>query len=208
MADWLDLALDVPLGGSRLEVCVATDARSVGIVGPSGGGKSTLLRVLAGVERGAAGRVSVLGEVWQEPGRFTPPWLRRVGWVPQDAALFPHLDVRGNLTYAGAAGLTEVVELLDIPTLLDRQPRNLSGGERQRVALGRALLSNPRLLLLDEPFAALDRPLRARLATRLAAWCDARDLRVILVTHDERDLLAANAECWEISGGRLGRTSA
>lgn len=196
---WLDVDLRLPMG---LHAQVRSAARAVGVVGPSGGGKTTLLRALAGVERRGVGTVRVLGEEWQGAG-FLPAWERRVGWVPQEGLLFPHLDVRKNMTYAGSDGLDEVAALLGVGALLNRAPRNLSGGERQRVALGRALLSRPRLLLLDEPFAALDRTLRVRLSADVAAWCARRTLPVVLVTHDERDLEPFGAERWEIVDGRL-----
>lgn len=202
---WLHLDVQVPLGGAALRARVATGAPAVGIVGPSGGGKTTLLRVLAGVERRASGTVRVHGEAWQAGGLFVPPWQRRVGWVPQDALLFPHLDVRANLAYGGGGSVDEVAAFLGLGPLLDRMPRNLSGGERQRVALGRALLSGPRVLLLDEPFAALDPSLRARIGAETAALCRERALPVVLVTHDERDLAAFNAERWEISEGAVRR---
>lgn len=206
---WLDLDVRIAIGGIVVHVCMTSEVRVVGVVGPSGGGKTTLLRVLAGVERRGVGTVKVFGSPWQDAHTFVPPWERGVGWVPQDAALFPHLDVRGNLLYAGAqransAGATDlgqVAALLGVSHLLDRAPRHLSGGERQRVALGRALLSGPRLLLLDEPFAALDRPLRARVSADLAAWCAERRLPVVLATHDERDLDVFSAGRWEIVDG-------
>lgn len=204
---WLRAELTAGVGGRPLRVDLRSDAAVVGIAGPSGGGKTTLLRVLAGVERRAVGTVVVFGEAWLGPGAFVPPWERRVGWVPQESALFPHLDVRANLAYGGGEGLAEVAALLGVDGLLGRMPRNLSGGERQRVALGRALLCRPRLLLLDEPFAALDRPLRARLGAEVARWCAERRLPVVLVTHDERDLDAFSAERWELVDGVLDRVS-
>lgn len=203
---WLDIDLRVPVGGGVLRARIRTAARVAGIVGPSGGGKTTLLRVLAGVERRADGNLRVCGESWQDGNVFVPPWRRRVGWVPQDALLFPHLDVRANLSYGGDVGsVAAIAALLGVDGLLHRMPRNLSGGERQRVALGRALLSRPRVLLLDEPFAALDPPLRARLGRQTADHCRSQGVPVVLVTHDERDLAVFDAERWEIRDGRLHR---
>lgn len=204
---WIELHLQLSLGTLALEANLVSNRHAVAVVGPSGSGKSTLLRVLAGVERGASGRVEVRGEVWQDSGSgvFRPPWARGVGWVPQDALLFPHLSVYENLAYSGASGdrVQEMAGLLSVDALLDRRPRRLSGGEQQRVALGRALLSEPRLLLLDEPFSALDRPLRAQVAERVRAFCSERQVPLLLVSHDERDAEALADEQWLVEGGRL-----
>jgi molybdate transport system ATP-binding protein len=147
--------------------------------------------------------------MWQESasGTWVPPWERGVGWVPQDALLFPHLDVRQNLAYAGASegDVRDVAQLLEVGDLLSRRPRNLSGGERQRVALGRALLAAPSLLLLDEPLSALDRPLRAEVARRLAERLRATGTPLVLVSHDEEDAAALAAERWRLADGRLTR---
>ena len=203
---WLDLDLVVPLGSGSLRARIVTDARVVGIVGPSGGGKTSLLRAIAGVNPRATGTLRVLGATWQAGRTFVPPWERRVGWVPQDALLFPHLDVRANLIYGGGADEVETLSaLLGLEGLLDRKPRNLSGGERQRVALGRALLCKPRVLLLDEPFAALDAPLRSRLGAAVAGLCHERGLPVVVVSHDARDLEVFQAERWEVREGKVLR---
>ncbi|RMH11346.1 MAG: ATP-binding cassette domain-containing protein [Gemmatimonadetes bacterium] len=201
----LDLDLSVRVGPAELEARIAARGRRVAVVGPSGAGKSTLLRVVAGLERRARGRVAFEGRAWLDTSARThvPPWERRVGWVPQDALLFPHLSVRRNLAYAGADAerVERVAAALQVDGLLERRPRFLSGGERQRVALGRALLSDPRLLLLDEPFAALDRPLRRELAGRLARLADERDLPIVLVSHDEADADLIATERWIVEGG-------
>jgi ABC-type molybdate transport system ATPase subunit len=203
------LALDVrlALGPRTLRLALASPARALAIVGPSGAGKSTLLRVIAGLERRAAGTVTFGDEAWQAPGVFVPAWRRGVGWVPQDGVLFPHLSVRENLAYAARAEVGPVAELLGVSALLERMPRHLSGGERQRVALGRALLALPRLLLLDEPFSALDRPLRAALAEAVAAWAAARGTPLVVATHDADDVAALAEEAWEVREGALSRTA-
>lgn len=206
-ASRFDLRLTLALGALSLEAQLTSPNAAIAVVGPSGSGKSTLLRVLAGVERRAEGHLRFQGETWQDSssGTFVPPWERRVGWVPQDALLFPHLNVRENLGYAGAteSRIQETAALLRVTALLDRRPRKLSGGERQRVALGRALLSLPRLLLLDEPFSALDRPLRAELTVKLRTFCEERSVPLVLVTHDEGDAEALAQERWLVTHGRL-----
>jgi molybdate transport system ATP-binding protein len=205
----LHLDFQVDLGTQELEVHLEADSQAVAVYGSSGGGKSTILRVLAGVEQRARGVVGVGGEVWMDTadGTFMPPWERQVGWVPQEYLLFPHLRVRENLGFGGSTAqeIQEIGELLLLDHLLDRRPRRLSGGEQQRVALGRALLSNPRLLLLDEPFSALDRPLRSQIVSRLRDYVRSRNLLLLLVSHDEADAVALAQEHWLLSQGRLER---
>ncbi len=205
----LELALSIPLAGGELRVDLLTDSLSVAIFGPSGGGKSTLLRTLAGVERRGSGVVRVRGRTWLDTrgSVFVAPWERGVGWVPQDYLLFPHLRVQENLGYGGgtAEEIGEVAELLMVEDLFDRRPRRLSGGEQQRVALGRALLAHPKLLLLDEPFSALDRPLRNRVAAALRGYIRDKEIPLVLVSHDEADAVAVAQEHWLLSSGRLER---
>lgn len=213
MADpWrLKLDVSVPLGDTPLMAQLDTTATHLAISGPSGAGKSTLLRVLAGAERRAVGRLEVGGATWLDTDRRlrVPEWERRVGWVPQDALLFPHLSVEANLRFGhrpeAAPSFEELVALLEIGPLLGRSSRHLSGGERQRVALGRALLSAPRVLLLDEPFASLDRPLRRRLTAMLGELRVAHPVPTVLVTHDAEDLGALADETWTLADGRLHR---
>jgi molybdate transport system ATP-binding protein len=203
------VGLKIPLGGGELRVDLTAHSLSVAIFGPSGGGKSTLLRTLAGVERRGTGLVRVRGETWLDSDRqiFLQPWERGVGWVPQDYLLFPHMRVRENLGYSGASEreVQEVAELLLVDGLLGRRPRRLSGGEQQRVALGRALLARPEVLLLDEPFSALDRPLRGRVAASLRDYIREREIPLVLVSHDELDAVALAQEHWLLSGGELKR---
>jgi molybdate transport system ATP-binding protein len=208
VGEGLDVDVRLRIGRLALALVWRTEARAVALVGPSGCGKSTTLRVLAGLERRATGHVRFGGTTWQEAGRtFVPPHLRRVGWVPQDACLFPHLTVAGNLGYAGApeSEVRGMAERLGIGPLLERRPRHLSGGERQRVALGRALLARPRLLLLDEPFAALDDSLRARLAEEVAALARERELTLVVVSHHALDVVTLAEERWTLVEGELRR---
>ena len=203
----LHVRVRVPLDAIDLDVDWRPERDHVAILGPSGSGKSTLLRALAGLEPRAEGRVSFGDEVWldSDSGIYMPAWERRVGWVPQDALLFPHLSLRENLAYAGA-GQSEVermAESLFLTELLDRRPRFLSGGERQRVALGRALLSAPRLLLLDEPFSALDRPLRGEVGSMVREFARHSGTPIVLVSHDEHDAELLADERWVLVAGVL-----
>jgi len=180
--DWPGFTLDVDLTLPGQGVTA--------IFGPSGSGKTTLLRCIAGLERAAAGRLSVCGECWQEGRHWTPPHKRPIGYVFQEPRLFPHLTVLGNLRYgqrraAGArvADLAPVIELLGIGPLLERRPERLSGGERQRVAIARALAVQPRLLLMDEPLAALDLARKQEILPYLERLHVALALPVLYVSH-------------------------
>lgn len=210
MDEWLRIDVSIALGSGPLLAKLAASRPAVGIVGPSGSGKTTLLRVVAGVEQRVAGTLVGFGETWWGPAERVPAWKRGCAWVPQDALLFPHLSVGQNLCFAGDAGKDEVIELLQVAPLLSRAPRHLSGGERQRVAIGRALLSGRRAILLDEPFSALDKPFRRRLADGIAAYCQARGTNVVIVSHDEADLAAFGADCWRVEDGvvRAGHQAA
>ncbi len=183
------------LGGFALDASFSVPAAGItGLFGPSGCGKSTVLRCLAGLQHLPGSLCEVDGDVWQDATTFLKPHQRPIGYVFQEASLFQHLSVQDNLMYGapkrgagplpGDIAFDEVIELLGLARLLPRAPRNLSGGERQRVAIGRALLSQPKLLLMDEPLSALDRltkdeilPFLERLHARLA-------LPVIYVSHD------------------------
>lgn len=193
-----EVRLRVAWGEPRREL--RSDAARLAVVGPSGSGKTTLLRVIAGLELRLPAEVRFDGATWQGPGVFLRPWERGVGWCPQESLLFPHLTVAENLGYAGAreAELRRVAEGLGVAELLPRRPRTLSGGERQRVALGRALLRRPRLLLLDEPFSALDRARRE--AVRAFTLDEQRRIgaTLVLVTRDTDDIAALADEVWEL----------
>jgi ABC-type molybdate transport system ATPase subunit len=206
VAERLELDAELERGGRALRLRLSTSAGIALVRGPSGAGKTTLLRVLAGLEPSARGRAVFSGAIWQDGGIFVPAWRRGAAWVPQESLLFPHLSAGENLAFARPAReeLEAVARGLEVGGLLERAPALLSGGERQRVALGRALLAGPRLLLLDEPFAALDDALRVRVRTFVRRWVDARGVAAVLVSHDAEDGAIAD-ERWVIADGALSR---
>ena len=193
--DAVQIRLAGHFGGFTLECEAVFPAHGVTVlVGPSGSGKTTLLRCIAGLER-AVGSVQVAGESWQDASGFMPPHRRRAGYVFQDPSLLAHLSVAGNLHYAARrapslhgrpaeADLDEIVAMLGIGPLLDRRPDTLSGGERQRVAIGRALLARPRLLLMDEPLSSLDAAAKADIMPYLDTVHRKLQAPVLYVTHD------------------------
>lgn len=171
---------------------VAFEVPSQGVtvlLGPSGSGKTTVLRALAGLDR-IAGSITVEGEVWQNGKEFIAPEQRRVGYVFQGAGLLPHLTVAANLDYAARRAPSgpfirgDVIERAGLAHLLDRRPGRLSGGEAQRAGIARALLGQPRLLLMDEPLSALDGEARADLLDWLESLLAAIGVPVFYVTHD------------------------
>jgi molybdate transport system ATP-binding protein len=183
------------LGRFRLDAAFTLPATGMtGLVGPSGCGKTTVLRCIAGLHRLPEGLCAVGGDVWQDGAHFRPPHERPIGYVFQEPSLFPHLSVRRNLLYGArrpdasglprGTGLAEVTDLLGLDALLDRSPRNLSGGERQRVAIGRALLSHPKLLLMDEPLSALDRQAKDEILPFLERLQGSLSMPVVYVSHD------------------------
>lgn len=162
------------------------------LFGVSGSGKTSVLRCLAGLEQGASATITFAGQVWQSAHQFMPTHHRRVGYVFQEPSLLPHLSVQGNLQYAfkraKAGALSEsdwlgVLELLGIEGLLERYPEQLSGGEAQRVAIARALLSQPQVLLMDEPLAALDNQRKHEVLPYLERLCQRMALPIVYVTH-------------------------
>jgi molybdate transport system ATP-binding protein len=186
------------LGEFALQAAFKSEGRVTGLFGASGAGKTSLVNMIAGLMRPDRGTIVIDGETLDDTakGIHVPVWRRRIGYVFQDSRLFPHLDVRQNLDYGrrmnGLANDPEqhkrVTELLDIGHLLDRRPGKLSGGERQRVALGRALLSKPRLLLLDEPLGALDESRRAEILPYLVRLRDEARIPMVYVSHDAAEM--------------------
>jgi molybdate transport system ATP-binding protein len=175
------------LGETDIALRLSAGEGATVLFGPSGVGKTSVLNMVAGVIRPDRGRIAVDGTLLFGDGIDLPAERRRAGYVFQEPRLFPHLRVRANLLYgASDAGerLAEVAATLDIAGLLDRWPRSLSGGEARRVAIGRALLSNPRFLLLDEPLSSLDRARREEAMRAIERVRDETRLPMLIVTHD------------------------
>ncbi|MFO1184396.1 MAG: ABC transporter ATP-binding protein [Bauldia sp.] len=194
----------------NVDLDVAAGTRTA-IVGPSGSGKTTLLRIVAGFETADTGTLTLGGETLADAQTFLPAHKRGIGFVPQDGALFPHLSVGANIVFGlprGAAGnaarLAELLDLVELPSgLTDRRPHELSGGQQQRVALARALARRPQLILLDEPFSALDTALRDSVREATAAVLSAAGVTTILVTHDRAEALSFADQVAVLRAGRL-----
>jgi molybdate transport system ATP-binding protein len=202
----LALDLTLPLSGFALRIEARLPAGVSAVMGPSGAGKTSLLEAIAGLRPEARGRIAVGEHVFLDARTRWPPERRRVGYVPQDGGLFPHLTVFENVRF-GARADTEAVDAaidtLEIRPLLDRRPGSLSGGERQRVALARALAIRPRLLLLDEPLAGLDSGLRERILPWLLRVRDEWALPCLYVTHNVGEALAVASYLLVLRRGRL-----
>ncbi|SCK24055.1 ABC transporter ATP-binding protein [Vogesella sp. LIG4] len=183
--------------------------RITALTGESGAGKTTLLRLLAGLANADGGELEVDGECWIRGRHSLPPQQRGVGMVFQDYALFPHLDVRGNVAFGAApsdaALVEELLELTGLAALAGQRPRQLSGGQRQRVALARALARRPRLLLLDEPLSALDPALRERLQDELLQLQQRFAVTTVLVSHDIPEVFKLASQVLQLSQGRIVR---
>jgi molybdate transport system ATP-binding protein len=201
------------LGDFSIEASFTSEGRVTGLFGASGAGKTSLINMIAGLLRPDRGIIAVDGETLDDTTARThvPVHRRRIGYVFQEARLFPHLDVRQNLDYGRRMnGLAEdgaqhrrVTELLDIGNLLDRRPGRLSGGERQRVALGRALLSRPRLLLLDEPLGSLDDERKEEILPYLVRLRDEASIPMVYVSHDAAELRQLATQIVMLRRGRV-----
>lgn len=180
----LEVAITRAAGAFTLDVTLEAASGVTAVFGPSGAGKTTLARCIAGLAAPDSGQIALDGEVLFGPGVDLPPHRRGIGYVFQEARLFPHLSVRQNLLYGAErrGDVVAVAEMLDIADLLDRRPNGLSGGEAARVAIGRALLREPRLLILDEPLAALDQRLRGAILPYLERLRDG-GVPILYISH-------------------------
>lgn len=207
------LDIDIFLARRSFDVRAALsvgDGETVAIVGPSGAGKSSLLRAIAGLERSASGQIT-LGKVsWLDSERAINlrPERRRVGYLPQDYGLFPHLTVSGNVKFAGRRERPDLLARLGIEHLAQARPRELSGGERQRAALARALAREPEVLLLDEPFGALDTVIREQVRDELGDVLSQVRLPTLLVTHAFEDASLLAARIAVLDHGRVAQLAA
>lgn len=201
------------LGEFVLEASFTSEGRVTGLFGASGAGKTSLVGMIAGLLRPDRGVIALDDEILDDTdkGVHVPPHHRRIGYVFQDARLFPHMNVAQNLDYgrrmnglpADAAQQRRVTDLLDIGPLLDRRPGKLSGGERQRVALGRALLSKPRLLLLDEPLGSLDEGRKVEILPYLVRLRDEANVPMVYVSHDAAEMRQLATQIVMLRNGRV-----
>lgn len=209
----ISLDLRHRLGAFTLDARFSSASRLTALFGQSGSGKTSLVDLVGGLTRPDSGRITVDERVLVDTEKriFVPPHKRRVGYVFQDARLFPHLSVRRNLVYgrwftpAGERyqSFDDVVDLLGLASLLHRAPSNLSGGERQRVAIGRALLASPRLLLMDEPLAALDEARKAEILPYIERLRDGMNVPILYVTHSMGEVLRLAAHLVVVRDGRV-----
>jgi molybdate transport system ATP-binding protein len=202
------------LGRFSLEISCEIPEAVTGVFGPSGAGKTTLLEIIAGLRHVDSGTITLRERVVADPGGkiFLPPERRAIGYVPQDLALFPHKTVLENLLFGvrnrseRSEHFSHVVEVLQLSPLLARRPGSLSGGEKQRVAIGRALMCKPHLLLLDEPLANLDRTLKQSLLQLLKRTASDFRVPMVYVTHDANELAALCGNVLLIRDGKIEKS--
>ena len=212
----LVVEIEKKLGEFSVNALFASEGGATVLFGPSGAGKTSIINMIAGLLTPDRGRIVLNDELlFDGAARINvPAWRRRVGYVFQEGRLFPHLSVKHNLNFGrwmgghrpDPAAFAHVVELLDIGHLLDRRPGKLSGGERQRVAVGRALLMRPRLLLLDEPLASLDSARKADILPYLERLRDEAKVPIIYVSHDAREVKRIATRVVRLDGGRVTAT--
>ena len=208
----LRVAVRKAMDSFTLDAGFASDGRVTALFGPSGSGKTTLVNLIAGLARPDEGAIAIDGTVLVDTARGidVPPHRRRIGYVFQEGRLFPHISVRGNLLYGRRfsprrdrwGSLEQVVDLLGIGGLLARRPATLSGGEKQRVAIGRALLASPRLLLMDEPLASLDEARKAEILPYIERLRDEMRLPIVYVSHALEEVARLADTIVLLAGGR------
>ena len=219
----IQLTLDVTLRQQAFELQVkdTSSVEVLGIFGPSGSGKTTLLESIAGIRRPDAGEIRVAERVLfsSAEGIDLPPRDRQIGYVPQDALLFPNLDANGNINYgvrhsrrhlpgdAEARLRSTLIEILDLGPLLERRVQKLSGGEKQRVAIARALMTQPAVLLLDEPLAGVDRARRDRILPYVLRIRRELHVPLVYVTHDEAELTSIADRVLHLDTGRVAEAT-
>jgi molybdate transport system ATP-binding protein len=207
----IELSIRHALADLDIDIRFSSEARCLALFGDSGAGKTTILTAIAGLLRPAQGRIALNDQVLFDSASAVdmPPAQREVGYVFQDGRLFPHISVRANLLYGAQsrrrmpAQLGRLIELLELGPLLDRKPQNLSGGERQRVAIGRALASEPRILLLDEPLTGLHREARLQVLTHLRLLKQELRVATLLVSHQADEVSALADEVIRMHAGTM-----
>ncbi|MBB3018008.1 molybdate transport system ATP-binding protein [Microvirga lupini] len=209
----LDVDIRHRQGGFALDACFQSDGRLTALFGPSGSGKTTIVNAVSGLVRPDHGRIAVQGRVLVDTKNdiVVPKHKRRIGYVFQEGRLFPHLDVRYNLLFGRwftprgerKASFDHVVDLLGIAHLLDRRPSTLSGGEKQRVAIGRALLADPHLLLMDEPLASLDEARKAEIYPYIERLRDEGGVPIVLVSHSVAEIARLATSVVVLSEGQV-----
>jgi molybdate transport system ATP-binding protein len=212
----LVVEIEKKLGDFSLTAKFESESGATVLFGPSGAGKTSVINMIAGLLKPDRGKIALDGEtLFASAARIdVPAWRRRIGYVFQEGRLFPHLSVKHNLDYGRWMGghapdptaFAHAVELLDIGSLLDRRPGKLSGGERQRVAVGRALLMRPGLLLLDEPLASLDAARKADILPYLGRLRDEAKVPIIYVSHDAAEVKRIASRVVRLDGGRVTAT--
>ena len=208
-----ELDFSLRQGAFTVEIAERSEARALALFGPSGSGKTTVVEAMAGLRRPQRGTIAVAGErLFASDARIdVPPRDRRTGYVPQDVLLFPHMTVRRNVMYGerpGHADVATVVDLLELGGLMERGVGSLSGGERQRVALARALMSNPHVLLLDEPMAAVDLPRRRRILDALLRIRDELRVPLVYVAHSPEEVARIADRVLVLEAGRVAAAGA
>ncbi len=193
------------LGAFTLDATLAAPAGITVLFGPSGSGKTSLINAVAGLLQPDQGQITLNGRVLFDGATNIHAHARRVGYVFQDARLFPHMSVLQNLRYGGRKDEDRIIDLLGLRPLLQRRPRDLSGGEKQRVALGRALMCGPEILLMDEPLAALDAGLKSEIIPYFRELRDEADLPILYVTHSMSEVAQLASTLALVSDGRVTR---